>query len=143
MRDVWVVDCSSFMPLLFVDERAEDIETLLVSAATPELRLLVPSLFWYEVTNVLHIATAKGRISEEDSEGGLYRFTGLPIETDIEISPAVVLRIGRFASDHKLTAYDAAYFELADRHSANLLTLDKDLLRLQSSHPWIHERYVA
>ncbi len=141
MKDAWVVDCSSFMPLVFADERSEDIEALLLAAVTSELHLLVPSLFWYEVANVLRIATAKGRISEEDSEGGLYRFTGLPIETDAEISPAVVLRIGRFASEHALTAYDAAYFELADRHSANLLTLDKDLLGLQPSHPWINERY--
>jgi predicted nucleic acid-binding protein len=98
---------------------------------------MVPVLFWCEVNNVLRMAARRKRISDGDAEGSLFRCTGLPIETDSEMSPAVVLRIGRFAAEHQLTAYDAAYFELADRHSARLLTSDKGLLRLQDSHSWI------
>lgn len=136
----WVVDCSAFMPLVFSDENAEAIETLLLKAASKEVRIIVPSLFWYEVSNVLRMAVIRERLAEPDVEGILYRFTGLPIETDYELSPAVILRLSRFASQHKLTAYDAAYFELADRHSAGLLTLDKGLLKLRSSCSWISSR---
>jgi predicted nucleic acid-binding protein len=135
--DLWVVDCSAFVPLVLVDEGADAIEGLLLRAARGQARVMVPVLFWYELSNVLRMAAKRKRISDADAEGGLFRCTGLPIETDAEMSPAVVLRIGRFAAEHQLTAYDAAYFELADRHSAKLLTADKGLLRLQKSHAWI------
>ncbi len=135
----WVVDCSAFMPLVFSDENADTIESMLLKASREELKIIVPGLFWYEVSNVLRMAVIRKRLSEADAEGALYRFTGLPIESNSEISPAVILRISRFAFQHKLTAYDAAYFELADRRSANLLTADKGLLKLRSTCAWIKE----
>ena len=133
----WVVDCSAFMPLVFSDEDAAEIESLLFRAVNGDARLVVPSLFWYEVGNVLRMATVKKRITGEQADGALYRFTELPIETDGDLSPQIVLRINRFAAEHGLTMYDAAYFELADRHSARLLTADKKLLSLGKQHAWI------
>ena len=137
MKNVWVVDCSAFVPIVFSDEDAESIEKLLAAAAKELVHVVVPALFWYEVSNVLRMAVIKNRIGQEEAEGALYRFTGLPLETDAELPPAVVLRIGRFASEKGLTAYDAAYFELAERRSARLLTFDKALLGLSHECPWI------
>ena len=137
VRDVWVVDCSAFVPIVFADEDAVSIEALLSAADQERLQIVVPTLFWYEVSNVLRMAVIRNRISQEEAEGALFRFTGLPFDTDAELPPAVVLRIGRFASEKGLTAYDAAYFELAERRSARLLTFDKALLALAPECPWI------
>lgn len=137
MIDTWVVDCSAFVSLVFDDEDAKGIEALLSEAAHGHVRIMVPALFWYEVSNVLRMATVRKRLSDDEADGALYRFTGLPIETDVELPPAVVLRMGRFAAEKSLTAYDAAYFELAERHSARLLTFDKALLALSSEYSWI------
>ena len=135
--DAWVVDCSAFMPLVFSDENASGVESLLIKAARHETRIVVPALFWYEVSNVLRMAVVRGRLNEELAEGALYRFTGLPIETDSETSPVIVMRISSFAFKHDLTAYDAAYFELAERYSAGLLTADKGLLKLMTDYDWV------
>ncbi len=135
--DLWVVDCSAFMPLVLSDEGAEVAENLLRRAAQGSVRLTVPPLFWYEVGNVLCVAVARKRLTPDDSEGALYRMTGLPMETDQELSAVTVLRMGRLSALHGLTMYDAAYVELAERRAAHLLTRDKKLLALNAVYPWI------
>ncbi len=125
------------MPLVFEDEEAGGIEGLLLQASQGAVRLLVPPLFWYEVGNVLRQAAVRKRLSDDEAETALYRVTELPISTDGDLSPVIALRIGRFAARHALTMYDAAYFELADRHNASLFTRDKALLGISHECPWI------
>lgn len=133
----WVVDCSAFMPLVLADEDAGGIEQLILDAVAGSVHVRVPALFWYEVGNVLRMAVVRGRLTEDEAAGSLFRFAGLPITTDADLTPAILLRIERFAAEHRLTAYDAAYVELADRHSAQLLSCDRHLLALRPGLSWI------
>ncbi|MBN1670263.1 MAG: hypothetical protein JXR37_04485 [Kiritimatiellae bacterium] len=47
------------------------------------------------------------------------------------------MRVRRYAQERDLTAHDAAYFELAERHGARLKTRDSHLLALASRYDWI------
>jgi len=55
------------------------------------------------------------------------------IVLDADQDPELWERVRRFAEQYGLTAYDAAYLELAKRLGLPLATLDKDLQRATKS----------
>ncbi|NBC34467.1 MAG: PIN domain-containing protein [Alphaproteobacteria bacterium] len=85
-------------------------------------RCFVPSLFWFEIRNVLVINERRGRISRWQSQDGLHRISRLFLIVDWIPEEQAVLSIAR---RHRLTVYDAAYLELALRQGALLATLDR------------------
>ncbi len=93
---------------------------------------IVPALWMFEVTNTLCTAERKGRITAGAQAIFLERLRLLPIV--IEQRPAVWLaqRILPLARRFRLSAYDAAYLELAMREGLPLATLDDDLRRAAS-----------
>ena len=52
----------------------------------------------------------------------------LPIRTDVHLNPDAVWRFARLAQEFTLSAYDAAYLELAERRGLALATLDGRLI---------------
>ncbi len=126
-----VIDSSAIMTLVFADEQSATIEALITESAGGRLTLLVPALFWYEVCNVLQMAVIRKRLNQDDASAALYHLTTLPIQTDDTLTPVITLRISRFAAEYSLTAYDAAYLELAERNMAELITCNKALARAQ------------
>lgn len=88
---------------------------------------LVPSLWALEVANVLLIAERRGRITEATATHFMNLLDQLSITVDLAPpSSARLLTTGR---RHELTAYDAAYLDLAEREGVPLATLDKALVR--------------
>ena len=88
---------------------------------------LVPALWHLEVANVLLAAERDARVGEADAVSFLARLDGLPILTD-SAQPAMVRgQTFMLAREHALSAYDAAYLELAMREKLPLATLDADL----------------
>jgi predicted nucleic acid-binding protein len=85
---------------------------------------LAPSLWWFEIRNILVIKERTNRITEADSTTFLSWMTRLGIELDRSADSSELLRLAR---KHKLTAYDAAYLELAMRIRVPLATLDRNL----------------
>ena len=81
----------------------------------------VPSLWWFEVRNVLIVAERRGRLHESDTALFLRSLSRLSIAVDRAPEEAAVLTLAR---RHGLTVYDASYLELAQRHAAPLATLD-------------------
>jgi predicted nucleic acid-binding protein len=53
----------------------------------------------------------------------------LPITLDMETSDKAWSAITELAERHRLSVYDAAYLELAQRRKLPLATLDADLVR--------------
>ncbi|HUZ13263.1 MAG TPA: type II toxin-antitoxin system VapC family toxin [Caulobacteraceae bacterium] len=86
----------------------------------------VPSLWWFEIRNVLVVSERRGRIAETAVARFLARLSQLPIWIDREPVDAELLGAAR---RHRLSAYDAAYLELASRLSAPLATLDASLAK--------------
>jgi predicted nucleic acid-binding protein len=84
-------------------------------------------LWPFEVANALVDAERRGRINAAQQADFLERLRMLPVS--VEHRPAAWLgqQILPLARAHRLSAYDAAYMELAIREGLPLATIDQDL----------------
>lgn len=119
----FVLDCSVTMAWCFEDETDRYSETVL--AALDGASAIVPSLWPLEVANVLLVAERRGRLRPEDGRQFLGLLAGLPITVDT-MAPDT-REILSLARTHRLSAYDAAYLDLAARHRLPLATRDRTL----------------
>jgi predicted nucleic acid-binding protein len=85
---------------------------------------LVPSLWWFEVRNVLVVNERRGRLTEADTAVFLHALSRLSVTIDRSPDEPAVLTLAR---QHRLSVYDAAYLELARREALALATLDSAL----------------
>src|SRR5437016_12772950 len=85
---------------------------------------VVPSLWWFEIRNILVVNERRKRITESDTGVFLRDLAGLRIRIDREPEEGAVLRLAR---THRLSVYDASYLELALREAIPLATLDGEL----------------
>jgi predicted nucleic acid-binding protein len=88
---------------------------------------VAPALFAYEIANILDAKRRRGAISLQMRDDLAAAIVDMDVELD---SPTVVAMLGpvaALAARHRLTAYDAAYLDLAKRTGLPLATLDKDL----------------
>jgi predicted nucleic acid-binding protein len=85
---------------------------------------VVPSLWWFEIRNILVVNERRKRITESDTGVFLRDLAGLRIRIDREPQEGAVLRLAR---THRLSVYDASYLELALRETIPLATLDDEL----------------
>jgi len=118
---VIVVDCSFTLAMVMPDER--------VPASMPQVaaaRLLVPSIWPYEVANAFRNAIRRRRVDDTAITGVCARIEGLGIEV-VATHDAGVRQHLAVAAAHGLTAYDAAYVELALQRRCALATLDARL----------------
>lgn len=85
----------------------------------------VPSLFWHEIRNILAMASRDGRIAAPKCLLHLAQLHALPIADGGTGADAAVIGL---AEKHRLTAYDAAYLELALRERSVLATRDREVI---------------
>ncbi|MBU0677164.1 MAG: type II toxin-antitoxin system VapC family toxin [Verrucomicrobia bacterium] len=133
----WVLDCSAVAAFLLEEKDGRDIDPLILTAGDGRITITVPSLFSYEMTNVFATGVRKRRISLEDAADLSSALWNLPLHVEPAPYPVVQRRIFTLAQEHRLSAYDAAYLELAQRLQANLKTFDKDLLALKKKYSFI------
>jgi len=91
-------------------------------------RGLVPALWHLEIANGLAMAERRGDLSAADAEDALDQIlltSASKLDTDMKLIPAGESFVN--ARSFQLTAYDAAYLELARREALPLATLDKKL----------------
>lgn len=88
----------------------------------------IPAHWWLELGNGLLMAERRGRISAERLAQALSLMEALPFEEDDETAEQLSGRTFALARKHRLTIYDAAYLELAQRRGATLASFDADLL---------------
>ena len=120
----FVLDASVAGPWVLADEPSEAATRIAHRLLTENA--LVPTLWWYEVRNLLVVCERRGRLNRSDSDLFLSRLTNYPIEIDAEVNWDDVMRLAR---KHRLTVYDASYLELAIRSRALLASLDDALQR--------------
>jgi predicted nucleic acid-binding protein len=89
----------------------------------------VPAHWVLEVTNALLCGQRGGRIVRGQRREIIDRIRALPIRQDQETFLRGWQETTALAETHGLTAYDAAYLELAIRLDLPLATLDQDLSR--------------
>jgi len=86
---------------------------------------VVPDLWHYEITNALVVAERRGRVSAQVVSGHINDIERLA--AFLELSAATPSSLVTAARQSGLSAYDAAYFELASRRNLPLATLDEKL----------------
>jgi predicted nucleic acid-binding protein len=121
----FILDCSVTVSWFLSDEESSKYSVLLTEVATKGA--IVPSLWSYEVANALLMAGRRNRISPQQIEKVLALLKDLPIKIDYESNHHIWQESLSLAEEHKLTAYDAAYLELAIRHKLPIATFDKAL----------------
>ena len=87
-------------------------------------RAVVPLQWWFEVRNVILLGERRGRVTEDYSADFLQELGRLPIDLAGLPDQIAILELAR---RHRLTFYDAAYLELAQREGLALATLDRQL----------------
>jgi predicted nucleic acid-binding protein len=122
----FVIDNSIALAWCFEDEQTAEIMALLDRVT--EVGAMAPQLWPIEALNGLLTAERRGRI-DGDVRRRLARFLlELPISIDDETASRTWTTIASLAQLHGLTAYDAAYLELAVRLGLPLATRDGALV---------------
>jgi predicted nucleic acid-binding protein len=119
----FVVDASVSAAWFLPDEATSYTEAAL--QATAEVEVWVPALWSLEVGNLLLSAQRRRRINDVQRRELVTAAAALRIRVDREAVSMVEL--DDLAAAHGLTAYDAAYLELALRRRLPLATLDAAL----------------
>jgi predicted nucleic acid-binding protein len=121
----FVLDNSIAMAWSFEDESDEYADAVLDQLATASA--VVPTLWPLEVANALLMGERRKRSTEAET----IKWTGilalLPIVLDGETNAHAWSDTLNLARGHNLTAYDAAYLELAIRRRLPLATIDGKL----------------
>ena len=73
------------------------------------------------------MAVRRGRVTADKVRGFLGNFEALSLVIEPALSPEFWPRVLELGQEYRLTAYDAAYLELAQRTGLPLATLDEDL----------------
>lgn len=126
----FVLDNSVTMRWFFGDGSSRDLGyagRVLDAMKTGEA--VVPGLWGLEVANVLARAESTGLVNEARSENFIGMLLKLGISVDPETPARALAATLHLARRHALSAYDAAYLELALRTGLPLATLDEKLLR--------------
>ena len=121
----FVLDASVTLSWCFEDEGGEYAVRVLEALRTAEA--VAASLWPLEVANGLVVAERRGRLDAAASARFMEMVLALPIVVD-PVSRAGALR-GTYglARSRNLSAYDAAYLDVALRHGIPLATLDARL----------------
>lgn len=117
-----VLDCSVTMAWCFEDETDAFTEAVLDTVVAEGA--VVPGLWPLEVINVLLVGERKKRLTEAQAAQFLNRLLALPIEIEGSVRNETWARLQVLGRNHGLTAYDAAYLELAARRGLVLATAD-------------------
>jgi predicted nucleic acid-binding protein len=120
--NLFILDCSVTMSWCLENEKNKDSEQALYLLA--KKKAIVPCIWTLEVINVLRVAERQNRISSADSNTFISLLNTFPIEVDVN-SDSLNRKILDIIREHALSAYDAAYLELAIKYNAPLASFDK------------------
>jgi predicted nucleic acid-binding protein len=123
----FVVDNSVALAWCFEDEQTQPVMDLLDRVA--QTGAVAPSLWPLEALNGLLMAERKKRLDGKRRQRLAGFLRGLPVTLDPETADQAWTATARLAERYRLTLYDAAYLELAQRRKLPLATLDQDLIK--------------
>lgn len=121
----FVVDCSVSLAWCFEDE--QDAASIAVLRRAAAEGAFVPEFWPLEAVNTLLRAERRGRITREKRDVFTRQLRALPLVIDTETHTQAWDATAALAARHGLTAYDAAYLELAARKRLPLASRDAAL----------------
>jgi predicted nucleic acid-binding protein len=120
-----VLDPSLALSWYFEDERTPAADAVLDKVV--EAGAVVPALWRLEVANGFLSALRRKRIDVAFRDGAIAQLAAMPITVDPDTDRYAWTTTLQLADQFRLTAYDAAYLELAQRRKLPLATLDQRL----------------
>jgi predicted nucleic acid-binding protein len=123
--EAFVLDGSVALAWCFADE--SDAYADEVARKFPDIEAVVPAIWHLEVANALLMGERRNRSDQADTAQWTAYLSSLPITVDEQTGARVFTDILSLARTHKLSAYDAAYLELAVRRGLPIATLDTRL----------------
>ena len=120
-----VVDASVALAWCFPDEGSKEADRIL--AALNGVPILVPAIWALEIANAILAGERRKRLKQPEIMRFVALLESLPIAEDHQTVGESVANVLPVARNYGLSAYDAAYLELAIRHNSPLATLDADL----------------
>jgi predicted nucleic acid-binding protein len=119
-----IVDCSFALKWCFEEEGSAEARAVLYDLAAEGI--LVPALWIYEICNALRSAIRRGHLTSDQAKVFLAELHALRLEV-AALAPSDFQRLLSLAVSAGLTAYDAAYLDLAMRTRHSLVTADAAL----------------
>jgi predicted nucleic acid-binding protein len=124
----FVVDASVVLAWCFPDENSA-LARRVAQMFKQGDSAIAPSFWPHEVLNALLVGEKRKRISGDLIRNFLTDLATLPIVLQELQADAIFDRIQSLSRKHGLTAYDAAYLDLAQTNGLPMATLDEDLIR--------------
>jgi predicted nucleic acid-binding protein len=124
-----VLDASTVLTWCFPDEESQKALEISERIAGGD-HVAVPAFWRHEILNALLVGEKRKRLTAELTHAFLDDLNRLPVNVDELASPTTVFGATQsLCRKHGLTAYDAAYLELAIRGNYALATVDQELKR--------------
>jgi predicted nucleic acid-binding protein len=123
----FVLDGSVTLAWAFDDETSPYTEA--VADSLDKIPAIVPQLWPLEVANGLLVGARHKRTTEAKVAAFLTLLAKLPIAVDDQTALRAWQETLHLAQAQNLSAYDAAYLELAMRHDMPMATIDEQLKR--------------
>ena len=120
-----VLDASLTLSWYFADERTKAADAVLDRVV--DEGAVVPAVWKLEVANGLAVAIRRKRIDVGFRDRAISQLGAMAITTDLDTDNYAWTTTLAIADRYKLTPYDAAYLELAQRRKVPLATLDRAL----------------
>ena len=118
----FVLDASVAACWAFPDEQDSRADAALTRIRSEDG--VVPSLWWFEIRNILVVNERRKRITAVATNSFLRELSRLRIRVDREPEETAVMRLARA---YRLSVYDASYLELALREATPVASLDAEL----------------
>lgn len=120
-----VLDASAALAWCFPDEGSGYADRVL--AALEGRAIIVPAIWSLEIANAILAGERRKRLGSADAMRFVALLESIPVTADSLAVGDCVGRILPLSRQYALSAYDAAYLELAIRRAAPLATLDERL----------------
>jgi len=120
-----VFDCSAIIACLAPDESPPETWRAMLAEST----IVAPPILPTELANALLMAQKRKRLTAQDVARAITALKSLAVECESAHVGLSADAVRSLALAYDLTAYDAAYLEMAARRGLPLATLDDDLKR--------------
>jgi predicted nucleic acid-binding protein len=125
----FVLDASTVLTWCFPDEEAQKAQEISERIASGDT-VIVPAFWRHEILNALLVGERRKRVTRDLLDTFIADLSRLPVTVDEQATAEIVFNATQaLCRKHGLTAYDAAYLEIAIRDHYPLATTDDDLKR--------------
>ena len=126
MSKSFIVDASVGYAWVYQGQATPETDHLLNEVAAGAT-VIVPALWFLEMSNVLLIAQRRHRLTATQRKAAMEKLTAMQFTVDEEGTRHAFGKTSELAEKHGLTIYDATYLELAVRRSLPLASRDEAL----------------